>query len=114
MKYIGNEELNKLAEKYADERAIENDTKNLMQIRGSYRAGFFAALKILRTAQPTESDKSDEQPCFKHDVIVSLLERAAGLVGHPCTNISYGTDASCEQWQKDYEHWRSGLKRPTV
>lgn len=68
MKYIGNEELNKLAEKYADERAIENDTKNWMQIRGSYRAGFFAALKILRTVQPTEAEKSDEQPCFKHDV----------------------------------------------
>lgn len=56
MKYIGNEELNKLAEKYADERAIENDTKNWMQVRGSYRAGFFAALKILRTAHTTKAD----------------------------------------------------------
>ena len=30
--------------------------------------------KILKTVQPTEADKSDEQPCFKHDVIKSVCE----------------------------------------
>lgn len=40
-------------------------------------------------------------------VSVSLLERAASLVGNPGTNISGSTDIACEQWQKDYEHWRN-------
>ena len=42
-----------------------------------------------------------------HDVSVSLLERAASLVGNPCTNISSSTDMACDEWQKDYERWRN-------
>ena len=38
-------------------------------------------------------------------VSVSLLERAAALVGNPATNISGSTDLACEEWQKDYERW---------
>lgn len=39
------------------------------------------------------------------DVRVSLLERAAALVGNPATNISASTDFACDEWQKDYESW---------
>lgn len=38
-------------------------------------------------------------------VSVSLLERAASLVGNPGTNISGSTDIACDEWQKDYERW---------
>lgn len=41
-----------------------------------------------------------------HDVVVSLLERAASLVGNPATNISGSTDLACDEWQKDYKRWR--------
>ena len=37
----------------------------------------------------------------KHSKMINLLERAAILVGHPCTNISSSTDIACEEWQKD-------------
>lgn len=40
-------------------------------------------------------------------VSVSLLERAASLVGNPGTNISGSTDMACDEWQKDYERWRN-------
>lgn len=40
-------------------------------------------------------------------VSVSLLERAAVLVGNPGTNISGSTDIACDEWQKDYERWRN-------
>ena len=40
-------------------------------------------------------------------VSVSLLERAASLVGNPCTNISCSTDIACDEWHKDYERWRN-------
>lgn len=40
-------------------------------------------------------------------VSVSLLERAASLVGNPGTNISGSTDIACDEWQKDYERWRN-------
>lgn len=40
-------------------------------------------------------------------VSVSLLERAASLVGNPGTNISGSTDLACDEWQKDYERWRN-------
>jgi hypothetical protein len=32
-----------------------------------------------------------------------LLERAAGLVGNPGTNISSSCDIACDNWQKAYE-----------
>jgi hypothetical protein len=41
------------------------------------------------------------------DVSVSLIERAATLVGNPATNISGSTDLACDEWQKDYERWRN-------
>ena len=37
----------------------------------------------------------------KHSKMINLLERATILVGHPCTNISSGTDIACDEWQKD-------------
>ena len=40
-------------------------------------------------------------------VSVSLLERAASLVGNPGTNISGSTDIACDEWHKDYERWRN-------
>lgn len=40
-------------------------------------------------------------------VSVSLLDRAASLVGNPGTNISGSTDMACDEWQKDYERWRN-------
>ena len=39
--------------------------------------------------------------------MIKLLERARGLVGNPGTNISSSTDFACEDWQKDYEDWKS-------
>ena len=41
------------------------------------------------------------------DDSVSLLERAALLVGNPGTNISGSTDLACRKWQEDYERWRT-------
>lgn len=38
---------------------------------------------------------------------LKLLERAKDLVGNPGTNISASTDIACENWQKDYEEWKS-------
>jgi hypothetical protein len=66
---IGNDEISKLAENYADFWADKNDKQYWMKLRSAYRAGFFAALKILKTAQPSEAEKSVEQTCFKHAVI---------------------------------------------
>lgn len=37
--------------------------------------------------------------------VMKLLERAAGLVGNPGTNISSSTDIAAENWQKDYEEF---------
>ena len=42
-----------------------------------------------------------------HNVSVSLIERAATLVGNPGTNISGSTDLACDEWQNDYERWRN-------
>lgn len=53
-----------------------------------------------------ELDDYDKQLRL-HNVSVSLLERAASLVGNPGTNISGSTDMACDEWQKDYERWRN-------
>lgn len=39
-----------------------------------------------------------------------LLDRAAGLIGNPGTNISGSTDIACISWQKEYEQFK--LSRP--
>lgn len=67
-----------------------------------------------------ELDLTDDQAAMIHKlqkdvnaalglapVSVSLLERAASLVGNPGTNISGSTDMACNEWQKDYERWRN-------
>jgi hypothetical protein len=37
----------------------------------------------------------------RHDKLISLLEKAKNLVGHPCTNISSSTDIACDEWQEE-------------
>lgn len=53
----------------------------------------------------TEIEKYFLKTCNLPQVSVSLLERAASLVGNPATNISSSTDIACDEWQKDYERW---------
>lgn len=43
----------------------------------------------------------------EYQKMINLLERAKALVGNPGTNISASTDIACENWQKDYEDWKS-------
>lgn len=43
----------------------------------------------------------------EYQKMIELLERARNLVGNPGTNISSSTDFACEDWQKDYEEWKS-------
>lgn len=66
---------------------------------GKASGSFFMALKDML-------DDYDKQLRL-HNVSVSLLERAASLVGNPGTNISGSTDMACDEWQKDYERWRN-------
>lgn len=43
----------------------------------------------------------------EYQKMIELLERARNLVGNPGVNISASTDIACDDWQKDYEDWKS-------
>ena len=59
-------------------------------------------------ARQAESDYTSLKEQLRIGAVsVSLLERAASLVGNPGTNISGSTDIACDEWQKDYERWRN-------
>ncbi len=49
--------------------------------------------------------KLQEQKCNLANTSVSLLERAAVLVGKPTTKVS--RIIACEKWHKDYERFRN-------
>ena len=66
-------------------------------------SGYYAELKGVRWQKADTGERQSNIP----DVSVSLLERAASLVGNPGTNISGSTDMACEQWQNDYKRWRN-------
>ena len=57
--------------------------------------------------QAFDKEIAELKNCNLQNVCVSLLERAASLVGNPGTNISGSTDVACDEWQKDYERWRN-------
>lgn len=67
----------------------------------------FMKVAALEKLGALDNSSHESSGLNKPDVSVSLLEMAYGLVGHPCTNISAGTDLACEQWRSDYERWRN-------
>ena len=57
---------------------------------------------LLQVWNECEQENNEDAP-----IVSSLLERAAGLVGNPGTNISGSTDVACEQWQRDFMNFRA-------
>lgn len=119
MKFVDKYKLNKLRamEEFLKEcKEVRND---FVQIAGQYSVGEHLKLRteidtllimydqLCERVRVGDTHPDTESKCNKHIVSVSLLERAAGLVGNPGTNISGSTDLACEQWQEDYECWRN-------
>ena len=49
-----------------------------------------------------DAARKDEAERYKQ-----LLERASNIIGDPGCNISGSSDLACEQWQKDYQLFKS-------
>lgn len=37
----------------------------------------------------------------------ALIEKASRLIGNPGANVSASTDIACDNWQKEYEYFKS-------
>ncbi len=90
MRKIGNDEISKLAENYADFWAKKDDKQNWMQVRSAFRNGMLESIKLLqnqnsleqteagwqflKTSQTKENQQSDEQLLLKHAVNISVCE----------------------------------------
>ena len=77
------------AKKYINEKKLDLVTN------WSYPADLLSYGEVAQLMEAYHKHKMKE--------VVSLLERAAGLVGNPGANISGSTDLACDRWQSDYE-----------
>jgi len=74
----------------------------LIKEYGNDIEGEFAREDIVAMNRIMDAARQDEAEKYKQ-----LLERASSLVGNPGCNISSSTDLACENWQKDYQLFKS-------